>query len=169
MKISLDPSTSAQASAKERKIVLRAGTYVMGMPCAHLVRRAALGNRDVAGERRAAKDAQIDGRNPVLRHADGCGHARWPPPAPRCAAGHRRTKAHTARSPGSRAMASTVAESSPPLSSTTALFACVVEHAHCHAYSHVLRLCRYPSTAESDCPRRCRPRCTCRARPWLRG
>jgi hypothetical protein len=32
MKISLLPRVSAQASASDRKIVFRAGTYVTGMP-----------------------------------------------------------------------------------------------------------------------------------------
>ena len=51
------PTTSAQASASDRKIVLRAGTYVDGMSGA--LDFPVLRNRAVADERRTAERGEI--------------------------------------------------------------------------------------------------------------
>jgi hypothetical protein len=73
--MSLAPSTSAHASANERKIVFRAGTYVIGIPCPSRPPRAPWAHR-CRGQRRPAKDAQIDRRACDARHADRCGNPR---------------------------------------------------------------------------------------------
>ena len=58
MKMSLEPSVSAHASANDRKI-----------------RRPVLGHGDVGGERRAAEGAQVEGDDLVPGDAEGGGHA----------------------------------------------------------------------------------------------
>src|SRR6185437_12760478 len=112
--------TSASASAYDRKIVLRAGTYVIGMPCEISLALRPLGtamslvSAEPPNTRRSM--STITWRSTPARFAMACAAAistSW-----RCP--YRKLSAMMSK-PSPRAIASTVAESRPPLRSTTAV------------------------------------------------
>jgi hypothetical protein len=59
MKMSLASSTSAHASAKDKKIVFLAGTYVIGFHAPSLL-WPTLGDRNLTSKRRTTKQPQIN-------------------------------------------------------------------------------------------------------------
>ena len=60
----------------------------MGMPCAHLLQRPALGDVDIGGQRAGSEGSQVDVHDAVLRGAENAGatlrgasssmRCRWP-------------------------------------------------------------------------------------------
>ena len=97
MNISLAPSTSAHASANERKIVFRAGTYVTGIPCSI----SALSRPFGTSMSSVSADPPNTRKSIFAIRCCATLKRLAPPAAPlpvqSCAAARRKTKAHSPR------------------------------------------------------------------------
>ena len=107
--------------------MLRAGTYVTGMPSAISASRRSLGTGMSAVSAEPPIGPQIQRHHAHVRHAQHLGHLAGALQLHRVALAVGDAQAHRARSPAALAIARQVVESSPPESSTTALrFICAL-------------------------------------------